>query len=75
MSVVCDAVVKLIVDRSYREYRGAGDQRYGVKYRSGKVSPLPFPQSWNLRVVSSFKSLTAILCGLPVSGCGGGDGV
>ena len=29
MSVVCDAVVTLIVDRSYREYRGAGDQRYG----------------------------------------------
>ena len=77
MSAVCDAVVKLIVDRNYRDNRGAGERgaTLWVKYRSGKVSPLPFPQSWNLRMVSSFKSLTTILCGLPVTGCGGGDGV
>ena len=37
VSVVCDAAVKLIVDRSYREYRGAGDQRYGLNIALEKL--------------------------------------
>ena len=75
MSAVCDAVVKLIVDSTYRENRGGGSNVMGSNI---DLEKLVHYLSLNLRIsgwFSSFKSLTTILCGLPVPGCGGGDGV